>query len=314
MNPITRRTPLALLGLGPMGTPMAKNLLASWGPITVWNRTAARAEELRAWYANIATSPRAAAREITLTVLPDLWQVQSLLPGPEGLLAGWAEQGIESPVLVIHGTVSPVAIADFAGDMLERHGVTVIDAPLSGGVVGAAHAQLSIMVGGDEATARALEPVFAHLGRTVRYLGPSGAGSLAKACNQIVVAGTIAALSESFLLARAGGLDVGVLQELFQGGLARTELVAQKGANWVTADFSSGGSATNQLKDLHFIAESAANRAVTLPTTALVTELFERMVAEGEGELDHTGLYSTLERASSAAARRGTLSEAAADA
>ncbi|ROQ60517.1 2-hydroxy-3-oxopropionate reductase [Rathayibacter sp. PhB152] len=284
---------LSLLGLGPMGAPMARNLLAG-GALTVWNRTASRAVPFAELGAVVAPTPAAAAGDVVLTVLPDLVQVEWLLEGEDGLLAGWRAAGIAAPVLVVHGTVSPIAVAALARRLAAEHGVQVVDAPLSGGTVGARDATLSIMVGGaDEPVARVL-PVFERLGRTVRHLGPSGAGATAKLCNQIVVAGTVAVVSEALLLARSAGLDPATVVELLQGGLARTEVLEQKSRKWLDEDFAEGGSARNQLKDLCFIAESAAAEGVVLPTTAAVTALFERMIAEGDGDLDHTGVHRTL--------------------
>ena len=291
---------VSVLGLGPMGAPIARNLLATFGPVTVWNRTAAKAQQLVALGARAVQSPRDAACAVTLTVLPNLSHVEALLAGETGLLAGWADQGILTPVLVVHGTVSPVAVADFAERLWTGHQIRVIDAPLSGGTVGAANGTLSIMIGGDMDTAAALESVFAHYGRTIRYLGPAGSGELAKACNQIVVAATVAALSESMLLARAAGLDLRVLQEILQGGLARTEVLTQKGDKWIDEDFEEGGSARNQLKDLRFALDAGRSQQVDLPTTRRVAELFAQMVTNGEGDLDHTGLYRTLQRSSTA--------------
>jgi 3-hydroxyisobutyrate dehydrogenase-like beta-hydroxyacid dehydrogenase len=287
-------TDVALLGLGPMGAPIAANLLRGLGSLTVWNRTASKSESLASRGATVADSPRAAAAQTTLTVLPDLQQVESVLYGERGLIAGWADRAIESPTLVIHGTVSPVAVAELAADLYLEHRIRVLDAPLSGGTVGAEAGTLSVMVGGNRATAERTLPLFDHMGTTIRYLGESGSGALAKACNQIVVAGTIAAVSESMLLARTAGLDLTVLQELLQGGLAHSEVVAQKGSKWIDEDFTAGGSAVNQLKDLRFIREAADARSLTLPTTQQVTRLFDRMVADGDGELDHTGVYLTI--------------------
>ncbi|KQM59587.1 NAD(P)-dependent oxidoreductase [Agreia sp. Leaf210] len=287
--------PVSLLGLGPMGEPMARSLLAALGKLTVWNRTASKADGLAALGAVVAGTPREAAAEVTLTVLPDLAQVRGLLDGADGLLAGWAERGIEHPVLVVHGTVSAVAVADFAAEMMRLHGVSVVDAPLSGGTIGARDGTLSIMVGADEAVLPRVLPLFGHMGTTVRFLGPSGAGALAKACNQIVVAGVVTAVSEAMLLARSAGLDLAVLRELLQGGLAATAVVQQKGQNFIDEDFAAGGSATNQLKDLRFIDEAARARGLELPVTSAVTGLFEEMIDSGRGELDHTGVYLTIE-------------------
>lgn len=290
----TTRPSLALLGLGPMGGPMAGRLLAFDGDLTVWNRTSAKTEPLVALGARAATSPADAASDVVLTVLPDLDQVESLLPGPDGLLAGWAARGIARPVLVVHGTVSPIAVAAFAERLLRDHGVTVLDAPVSGGTVGAESGTLSIMVGGDRDAAQAVESVFQAMGTTVRYMGPSGSGALAKACNQIVVAATVTAVSEAMLLAGNGGLDLAVMLELLQGGLAESAVLRQKGHRWISNDFDGGGSARNQLKDLGFILEAAAKEGLELPLSGTVRGLFDEMVAQGDGALDHTGIHRTL--------------------
>jgi 3-hydroxyisobutyrate dehydrogenase-like beta-hydroxyacid dehydrogenase len=297
---MTETTPpsLALLGLGPMGGPMARQLLALDGGLAVWNRTSAKAEPLVALGARAASSPADAASDVVLTVLPDLDQVESLLPGENGLLSGWAAKSITRPILVVHGTVSPIAVATFAERLLRLHGVTVLDAPVSGGTVGAVEGTLSIMVGGDKDAAHSVEPVFQAMGTTVRYMGPSGSGELAKACNQVVVAATVTAVSEAMLLARSGGLDLAVMLELLRGGLADSAVLRQKGQRWISSDFTGGGSAKNQLKDLGFISEAAAADGLELPLSGTVTELFGEMVAQGDGALDHTGIHRTLARRS----------------
>ncbi|WLQ07500.1 NAD(P)-dependent oxidoreductase [Arthrobacter oryzae] len=293
---MTETTPrsLALLGLGPMGGPMARRLLDSDGGLTVWNRTSTKTEPLVALGARAATSPADAASDVVLTVLPDLDQVESLLPGPGGLLAGWSARGTARPVLVVHGTVSPIAVAAFAERLLRDHGVTVLDAPVSGGTVGAENGTLSIMVGGDREAVTLVEPVFAAMGTTVRYMGPSGSGALAKACNQIVVAATVTAVSEAMLLAGKGGLDLSVMLELLQGGLADSAVLRQKGHRWISNDFDGGGSARNQLKDLRFILDAATQEGLELPLSNTVRGLFDEMVARGDGALDHTGIHRTL--------------------
>ncbi|AIY02959.1 2-hydroxy-3-oxopropionate reductase [Arthrobacter sp. PAMC 25486] len=287
---------ITVLGLGPMGMPMAKRLLIQHPGIVVWNRTPSKAMELQSLGATPATSPSEAAREIVLTVLPDLRHVEDLVSGPEGLLAGWKARGVANPVLVVHGTVSPTAVGIFAERMLREHGVRVLDAPVSGGIAGAENGSLSIMVGGEESTALSLWPIFELMGTTVRYMGPSGSGALAKACNQIVVAATITAVSEAMLLARASGLDLAVMQELLRGGLADSQVLRQKGHRWISEDFSGGGSASNQLKDLRFIIDAANYQGLNLPVTNATASLFNDMVKEGNGQLDHTGIYQSLSR------------------
>lgn len=278
---------ISLLGLGPMGAPMARNLIDRFDDVTVWNRTASVSEQF-AGSARVATSVVDAAAEVTLTVLPDLPHVEALLPA---LFEGWAARGIRSPILVVHGTVSPAGVAALAASLADR-GVTLIDAPLSGGTIGAAEGRLSVMVGGPEETFTRLLPVFEAYGTTIRHLGPSGSGALAKLCNQVVVAATVSALAEATVLARHGGLDLATVFELLGGGLANSEVLQQKGSRYIDGEFAGGGSAVNQLKDLRFVAATG----VALPLASAVTALFEKMVEDGDGALDHTGVVTTIER------------------
>jgi 2-hydroxy-3-oxopropionate reductase len=199
-------------------------------------------------------------------------------------------------VLVVHGTVSPVAVGSFAAALRDEHGVCLIDAPLSGGTAGARTGTLSVMAGGERAVADRLAPLFAHYARTLRYLGPSGSGALAKACNQIVVAGTVTAVSEALLLARRTGVDPAALVDILRGGLADSEVLRQKAGKWLDDDFGEGGSAANQLKDLEFALELSSARGLRLPLTRTVAGLFNEMVERGDGALDHTGVIRTIAR------------------
>ncbi len=286
---------VSLLGLGRMGEPIARRLLAELGDLTVWNRTPAKAAGLAHVGAQVATTPAQAAAPVTLTVLTDLGDVEDLLRGPDGLIAGWVSAGVERPVLVVHGTVSPVAVAALA-QRLAAQGVDVVDAPLSGGVAGAESGALSVMVGGADAAVARAWPVLSVVGSTVRHLGSSGAGQIAKACNQVVVAATVTALAEALVLADAAGIDRAQLLELLGGGLAGSEVLRQKRDRWITGDFDGGGSAANQLKDLRFIAETAAARDLRLPVAATLHTVFEQAIADGDGALDHSAVELSLAR------------------
>jgi 3-hydroxyisobutyrate dehydrogenase-like beta-hydroxyacid dehydrogenase len=286
---------VSLLGLGRMGEPIARRLLAALGSLTVWNRTAAKAAPLSQAGARVAATPAEAAASITLSVLTDLVHVEEVLAGENGLIAGWAAAGIPRPILVVHGTVSPVGIAALAKRLADA-GIDVVDAPLSGGVTGAESGALSVMVGGtDDAVARSW-PVLSLIGSTVRHLGSSGAGETAKACNQVVVAATVTALAEALVLADASGIDRTQLLELLGGGLADSEVLRQKRNRWLSGDFHGGGSAVNQLKDLQFVAETVSARGLTLPVAATLRTVFEQAVADGDGELDHSGVELSLAR------------------
>jgi 2-hydroxy-3-oxopropionate reductase len=276
-----------------MGAPIARNIIAGGIHLKLWNRTADKARAITGGFA--AATPAEAATEVVLTVLPDLPQVEALLPGESGLLAGWNRAGITNPTLVIHGTVSPVAVEEFAGNCYRSWGVTVVDAPLSGGIIGAEEGRLSIMAGGPPEVAEQLEPLFRLYGTTVLWFGGTGSGSTVKACNQIVVAATVTALAESMALAASSGLDLEKVQSILAGGLADSEVLRQKGRRWIEQDFDGGGSANNQLKDLNFVADLARHRGLKLPLTKSLQTAFKRMVAEGAGNLDHTGIYQTLQ-------------------
>ncbi|MEZ2391644.1 NAD(P)-dependent oxidoreductase [bacterium RCC_150] len=281
--------PVALLGTGPMGAPIARNVIEAGVPLTLWNRTAHKAKAIAG--GRVVDSPAQAACQVVLTVLPDLPQLEALLHGPDGLLEGWKQGRIENPILVVHGTVSPVAVAALAADIRRIHGVSLIDAPLSGGTIGAEEGRLSVMAGGPQHIVETLRPLFKLYSSTVAWFGDTGAGSIVKACNQIVVAATVTALSEAMALATATGLDLAKVQRILAGGLANSEVLRQKGARWIDRDFEGGGSARNQLKDLCFIAEIATDAGLELPVSSSVRGAFERMVAKGLGDLDHTGVY-----------------------
>lgn len=283
---------VALLGTGPMGAPIAGNIIAAGVPLALWNRTATKAHAVGG--GTVVATPAAAASEVVLTVLPDLPQVAALLPGDDGLLAGWKTAGIERPILVIHGTVSPVAVAEFADGCRRNWGVTVVDAPLSGGTIGAKEGRLSIMVGGPPGAVERLTRLFELYGSTVVWFGETGAGSTVKACNQIVVAATVTALAEAMALASTAGLDLEKVQSILAGGLANSEVLAQKGQRWIDQDFEGGGSAKNQLKDLRFITDLAGHTGLKLPLAKCLQSAFEDMIATGDGDLDHTGIYQTI--------------------
>ncbi|MFF1883455.1 NAD(P)-dependent oxidoreductase [Pseudarthrobacter sp. NPDC058196] len=291
-RPATHQS-VALLGTGPMGAPIARNILAGGVPLALWNRTPDKARAIAG--GSIAASPAGAARDIVLTVLPDLPHVQALLQGDDGLLAGWQRAGTEQPILVIHGTVSPVAVAAFGEECRRIWGVTVIDAPLSGGTIGAEEGRLSIMAGGPRDAFEQCAPLFGLYGAKVSWFGETGAGSVVKACNQIVVAATVTSLAEAMALAAASGLDLADVQAVLAGGLANSEVLAQKGQRFIDQDFDGGGSAKNQLKDLNFIAETAGNSGLELPLAGCLQSVFETMVAAGDGDLDHTGVYRTIQ-------------------
>jgi 2-hydroxy-3-oxopropionate reductase len=290
---VTGQEPVGFVGLGVMGRPMARNLLRAGHPVVVWNRSAGPAAELAAAGATVARTPAelAAAAPVVLTMLPDLPQVEEVLRRDGGLLAGM-DRG---SVLVVLGTVSPVAVRDL-GARLEPAGVAVVDAPVSGGDVGAEQATLSIMVGGRPEDVTRVRPYLEAMGTTVDHLGPLGAGQLAKACNQIVVAATLTALSEALVLARRGGLDPQRVFAVLGGGLAASRVLEVKGPKLLGGDFRPGGAAAFQHKDLGFALAAAREEGVALPLTALVDQLYGAARWNGFGDDDHSVVVRVIER------------------
>jgi 2-hydroxy-3-oxopropionate reductase len=287
-----RNHTVAVVGLGAIGLPVAKNLAKAGVNVQVWNRSDAKAEEAVAAGASRVQKLSDIDAAIVLTVLPDMPQVRSVLD--DGLLAALKK----SDVLVIMGTVSPVAVPELGKELAEK-GVHLLDAPVSGGDVGAQNASLSIMVGGDIDVLRLVEPTFLKIGSTVRHLGPLGSGELAKACNQIVVAVTLTALAEAVTLARKAGLDTKIVLDILAGGLANSQALTVKREKIETSDYRPGGSAVFQLKDLRFALEAGKDSGTALPVTEEVTKLFEALVAHGDGELDHSSIVREIERRSS---------------
>ncbi|QNN82535.1 NAD(P)-dependent oxidoreductase [Brachybacterium sp. Z12] len=281
---------VAVLGLGPMGLPIARNLLDAGFSTTVWNRTRARAEELLDDGAIVADDIAAAACDVVLSVLPDVGPLQDLLD--EAALAAFAEAGT---VLVVMSTTGPQQVRAL-GDLLSPHGIRVVDAPMSGGVAGAAAGALSLMIGGDDADVARIRPVLAPLSQVVTHLGALGAGSLAKLCNQIVVAGTLAALGEAFGLARASGIDAAQLAQVLGGGLASSEVLTQKQDKLLRRDYSLGGSTDNQVKDLVYATEAMGATEVEARLLPVLLEAYQEIVDRGDGQLDHAAvqeLYAT---------------------
>lgn len=283
---------VGFVGLGAMGLPMAANLAEAGFDVLAWNRGRPALDAAVAAGCRTAERPArvAATAPVVLAMLPDLPQVRAVLDGPDGLLAD-ADPAMDT--LVVMGTVSPVGVRALA-DELHPRGITVVDAPVSGGVTGAREASLSIMAGGPEDAVARVLPYLAAMGSTVRRMGDTGSGSLAKACNQLVVAGTLVALAEAVVLGEGGGLEPAALLEVLAGGLASSEVLAQKRHHLAAGDFTPSGPARYLHKDLGFVLDSAADAHVTLPLSATVTQLYAAVEARGLGDLDNSVVLRLL--------------------
>lgn len=283
---------VGFLGLGRMGLPMSRHVAAAGFSVRAWNRSPKQVDPPAGADYRLVATPAEAARgaQVVVTVLPDITEVEQVCAGETGVLAG-AEPGT---VLVVMGTVSPVAVRAWASSVAGA-GVRAVDAPVSGGDVGAAAGTLSVMVGGDPADVARVLPVLEPMAGRVRHLGPLGAGQLAKACNQVVVATTLAALGEAVVLGRRGGLDVEELLDVLAGGLAGSRALEVKRELLAARSYVPGGSAAFQHKDLGFALEAARSEGVALPVTALVDQLFGSLRWTGHGEDDHSGVVQVIE-------------------
>jgi 2-hydroxy-3-oxopropionate reductase len=231
----------------------------------------------------------ARSADVVIVMVPDTDDVRDVLGGPLGVLAG-AHEGL---IVCAMGTHLPAAMPPLA-ERCVASGVTLLDAPVSGGEIGARDGTLSIMVGGDPVAFERARPVLETMGRTVVRIGGSGAGQLAKACNQLIVGATIAAVAEALALARAGGVDPAVVREALLGGFAASRVLEVHGRRMIERDFEPGGRAALHAKDAHIILDTAAGFGLELPTFETVADAFDRLVAEGGGDLDHSALITLL--------------------
>jgi 2-hydroxy-3-oxopropionate reductase len=293
---------VGFIGLGLMGKPMARNLLKAGYRLHVHSRSRGPVDELASLGAEPARNPReiAAASEVVVTMVPDAPDVEAVVMGPEGLLAG-AKPGL---IHVDMSTISPVATRRLAA--LEKEaGVSMLDAPVSGGTVGAEAGTLSIMVGGDAVTFNACLPLFEAMGKKVTHLGSSGSGQATKACNQIMTAGIYAVMSEALVLAAKSGLDVAKVVDVLSGGAARCWALEVRAPKILKRDLAPGFKAAMQYKDLNIVAETARAEGVPMPVTALVREMYAAMLAAGNGELDNSAVVTVLERLAGVEVRAG---------
>ena len=284
-----RNDRVTVVGLGAIGLPVAINLAKSGTPTFVWNRSQHPVDKAIEAGATQLKDLSDNDSAIVLTVLPDLPQVDEFL-------ANGLEASMKSgDVLVVMGTVSPIKVAVLA-TRLAAKGIRLLDAPVSGGDVGAQNATLSIMVGGDARDLADVLPTFEKVGQTIRHLGPVGAGEMAKVCNQIIVAATLTAIAEAVTLGRRAGLDTTALLDVLAGGLAASQALSLKRSKIESNDYTPGGAANFQLKDLRFALEAGAATGTSLTMTEEVARLYTSLVESGNGGLDHSGIIREIER------------------
>lgn len=284
---------VGFIGLGTMGREMARNLLEAGFAVRVFDVVPAAIDALVALGAQAATGPADAAcdADIAITMLPDTPQVEEVVLGAGGLLA----DPPRGRLVVDMSTIAPVAVRRMAAE-LKANGIDLLDAPVSGGPVGAKNAALSIMAGGEaEAFSRA-RPFFEAMGTTINHVGGPGAGQAVKLCNQLICGINIQAICEALALGRACGVDLDQLRQVLLGGSAASWMLDRLGPAMIAGDDAAGFRIDLMLKDLRLVQEQALALAVPLPATALVTSQYVEARAHGEGANGNQALFRVYDR------------------
>jgi 2-hydroxy-3-oxopropionate reductase len=283
---------VGFVGLGIMGKPMATNLMDAGYKLTVHNRSPEKALELGEAGASVANSPKELAEntDIIITMLPDSPQVSEVVAGEGGVLEGITEGSL----IVDMSTISPVLTEELSEAVKEK-GASMLDAPVSGGDVGAIEGTLSIMVGGEEADFHRAKPLFEAMGKTITHVGPVGAGQVTKAANQVVVALTIEAVCEALVLGSAGGVAPEKILDVLSGGLAGNKVMEVKREKFLSHRFEPGGKVEFHRKDLGIALAAGREYGVVLPVTAIVDQMLLAMRKKGWGGEDHSALLRVIE-------------------
>ena len=290
-------TTISVIGLGIMGLPMAKNLVAAGHQVTGYNRSRGKVDAFVEAGGSGADSVRDAVREaeVVLTMLPDSPDVEAVVGGEDGVFANAPKGALWIDASTIRPDVA-VALADRAREA----GLRPLDAPVSGGEAGAVSGALSIMVGGEEAAVDAAREVFEGVGKTIVHVGPSGSGQTVKAANQLIVAANIQALSEAVVFLEAYGVDTTAALEVLGGGLAGSKVLDQKGQKMLDRDFQPGFRLELHHKDMGIVTAAAREGGATTPLGALGPLVGGGPGAGGDGGLDHSGLFTLVETLSTA--------------
>jgi 2-hydroxy-3-oxopropionate reductase len=283
---------IGYIGLGLMGKSIARNILKAGFPLVVQNRSQPAVDELVSEGANLASSPAevAAMVDIVFTSLPDSPDVELVALGENGIIHG-AHPDL---IYVDNSTIKP-ATARHLAEVFKEKGVECLDAPVSGGDIGARQGTLAIMVGGPAEAFEAVRPVFAAMGKTVTHVGGAGAGQIAKAANQIMVAAQMVAMGELLIFARKAGADPQKVVEAIKGGAAQCWTLDVKPARLFSGNRSPGFKAHMQAKDLNIIMETAREYGIPLPSAAIDSQLFNAMLEMHMGDLDNSAVVGVIE-------------------
>jgi 2-hydroxy-3-oxopropionate reductase len=276
---------VGFIGLGIMGKPMALNLIKAGYKLVVTSRSRPPIDALVAAGAKAAATPADVAREadVVITMVPDTPDVDLVIRGKNGVL-----DGLKAGAIVIDmSTISPIVTRELAAAVKAKGG-SMLDAPVSGGDVGAIKGTLTVMVGGDEAAFERARPILSCMGKpeSVTYVGPSGSGQVTKLCNQICIAGALAGVAEAMALAEANGLDRARVRQALLGGFAGSKVLEFHGNRTITGDYKPGFFSRLYQKDLRLTAEAGLAGSVAMPVTNVVTNFVNALCAAGGGELD----------------------------
>lgn len=276
---------IGFIGLGIMGKPMALNLMKAGHRLVVNSRSRKPVDEVVAAGATAASTPAEVAKSasIIITMVPDTPDVELVLAGPNGVLSELKP----GTIVIDMSTISPVVTKKLAA-MVAAKGGSMLDAPVSGGEIGAKNATLTIMVGGDEKMFERARPVLACMGKpeSVTYIGGSGAGQVAKLCNQICIGGALAGVAEGFALAKSLGIDRSRVRQALLGGFAGSKVLEVHGQRMITGDYKPGFFTRLYQKDLRLVNETAMANNVAMPATSIVTQFVNALCSAGGGELD----------------------------
>jgi 2-hydroxy-3-oxopropionate reductase len=292
---------MGFIGLGAMGKPMARNLMKAGYPMNVLTRTRAKVEDLLADGAVWCDTPKEIAQrsEVVITMLPDTPDVEQVVGGRDGVLDG-SRPGM---LIIDTSTISPIAACKLARDAKAR-GCDFLDAPVSGGEIGAQNGALSIMVGGRESAFNRAMPIFQAMGKTILLIGDSGAGQVAKAANQILTSITIEAVAEAMVFAAKAGVDPAKVRQALMGGSASSRLLETHGPKMIERKFKPGFRMRLHRKDLDITVEAGKAYGAALPITTHVRELMIETINDGQGDMDNSSFVLLLEKLSNLPGKR----------
>jgi 2-hydroxy-3-oxopropionate reductase len=285
---------VGFIGLGVMGRPMAKHILAKGYKLVGCSRSRGPVDEIVNAGGTAADTPADVARRATvvITMVPDTPDVESVLTGPVGVLSA-LQRGT---VVIDMSSISPVATRRLAAEVA-KHGGTMLDAPVSGGEVGAINGTLSIMIGGDGDAVKRVRPILECMGnpeRIVHIGAEPGSGQVCKVCNQMAIGGALAGVSEAFAIAQKAGVDLSRVREALLGGFASSRVLEVHGERMIKKNYVPGFRTRLYQKDLRLANELAAAHGVAAPATAIVTQLVNALTSSGGGELDYSALGTVL--------------------